>query len=347
MGKKSSLVQWSEYLGLRAFASLLHCLDINQNLHFAASVGSLFYQMNPRRRERAEQNIRLSFPDLPPPEVSDIAERSMQHMFQLFMVDALVMPRLLTPASWPQHVRLSNVEPVIDRLMRHEPVILVTGHLGNWEVLGYTFSVAGFQTHAVARPLDNRLLNDWLLGIREGQGMKIVTKWGASPILQETLRSGGRVGFIADQNAGDHGFFVPFFGRLASSYKSIGLLAMRYEVPVIVGGGIRINGRFEYEAACEDIIHPEDWASQPDPLFYISARYSRALEQIISRHPDQYLWLHRRWKSRPPHERRGEPIPDRLVERIRQLPWMTEEELDLIVERSNAEARGGVDAITR
>jgi KDO2-lipid IV(A) lauroyltransferase len=196
----------------------------------------------------------------------------------------------------------------------------------------------GYPFVALARPLDNPLINRWLLGLREVRGMKIVTKWGATPILQDTLRDGGRVGFIADQNAGDQGLFVPFFGRLASSYKSIGLLAMRYNVPIIAGYARRLGDHFQYEVAYTDFIKPHEWAGQPDPLFYITARYSRAIEQMVRLAPEQYLWMHRRWKSRPKHEREGKPMPKRLIAKLEQLPWMTQHELQRLqhVESSKA-----------
>jgi KDO2-lipid IV(A) lauroyltransferase len=254
-------------------------------------------------------------------------------MFQLFMVDAVATPRRITETSWPRYLRIGRLEGVLDRLLRSEPTIFITGHCGNWELLGYALAVIGFPLYALARPLDNPQLNRWVLGIREARGMRIITKWGATPILQEVLRSGGRVAFIADQNAGDQGLFVPFFGRLASSYKSIGLLAMRYEVPIVCGFAPRLAGRFEYELTTTDVIRPDDWADRPDPLYYITARYNRAMEMMIRRAPEQYLWVHRRWKSRPRHERLGRPMPGRLIAKLESLPWLTPREIDRLVHR--------------
>ena len=336
---QSTLTTWSQYLALRGITALMQCFDVDQNLHTAGAIGALFYKTNRTRRERTLHNIALSFPDWPAARVEQVARASMRHMFQLFMVDSLVTPRLVTPASWPRYVQLGNLQPALDRFIRGEPVILVTGHCGNWELLGYALAVIGYPMWAVARPLDNPLIDRWLRGIREARGMRIITKWGATPLIQDVLRTGGRLGFIADQNAGEQGLFVPFFGRLASSYKSIGLLAMHHDVPIIAGHARRIGEKLKYELACIDAIMPEDWAVQPDPLFYITARYNRAIEQMIRAAPEQYLWVHRRWKSRPRHERLGRPMSRRLIAKLEALPWMTSEELDLIVQRSNEAAR--------
>ena len=344
---QSALVVWSQYLALRGLASFMHCFNVEQNLETAAGVGSLFYRFSHRHRERAQKNIAESFPEWPPERVAEVAERSMQHMFQLFMVDAIIIPRLITSTSWPTLVRIGPIEETLDRLIRSEPTIFITGHCGNWELLGYALAVIGYPLHALARPLDNRLLNRWLLGTREARGMRIITKWGATPVLQQILTSGGQIAFIADQNAGDQGLFVPFLGRLASSYKSIGLLAMRHDVPIMPGWARRLGGRFEYELAAEDVIRPQQWKDHPDPLFYITARYNRAMEQMVRDAPEQYLWVHRRWKSRPRHERLGRPVPDRLIANLRSLPWLTDDEVDSIVDRSNRAARAATAGTSR
>jgi KDO2-lipid IV(A) lauroyltransferase len=272
------------------------------------------------------------------------AQRSMEHAFGMFLVDVLVTPRLITPSTWSRYIELKEVQPVVDQFVRGDPMILVTGHCGNWEIAGHVFAMLGFPVHAIARPLDNPLLNRWLLGLREARGTRIITKWGATPVLVEALRAGGRLSFIADQDAGEKGLFVPFFGRLASSYKSIALLAMRHEVPIVAGFARRLDGRLRYDIECTDIIRPDDWADEPDPLFYITARYNRAIEAMIVRAPEQYLWLYRRWRSRPKHERQGRPIPRRLLEQIERLPWMTGEELARLASPAEPVSSGSAHA---
>jgi KDO2-lipid IV(A) lauroyltransferase len=98
------------------------------------------------------------------------------------------------------------------------------------------------------------------------------------------------------------------------------------------------TGDIGYRIAVRDFIEAEECESQPDPLFYITARYRRALEEMVRQAPEQYLWMHRYWKSRPRFEKRGRPAPPALMEKIRQLPWMTEEEAVRIEERSARDA---------
>jgi KDO2-lipid IV(A) lauroyltransferase len=126
--------------------------------------------------------------------------------------------------------------------------------------------------------------------------------------------------------------FVPFFGRLASTYKSIGLLAMRYNIPIAAIHAKRVGDGFQYEVSVTDFIEPNDWIDQDDPLFYITARYNRAIEIMIRQAPEQYLWLHRRWKSRPKFELDGKPMPKKLIQQLESLPWMTENELSKLTD---------------
>ena len=321
---------------------VLHSFDIEDCLDGARGIGSLMYSIDKRHRKRGLANVRRCLPHLDEPQAAGVTEASMQHFLQLG-VEVMFTPRLIHIDSWADRVRLVNLEPALEVLLDDRPTILVTGHFGNWELLGYTLATVGLDMDAIARPIDNPLLNQWLLGVRQKQGMRIITKWGASDRMARIMETGGTLGFIGDQNAGDGGMFVPFFGKLASAYKSIGLLAMAYNTPVVCGFAKRTPrpGRhFQYEIGTSDIIEPGDWADQPDPLYYLTARYTRALERMVRDTPEQYLWMHRRWKSRPRHERQGKPMPDALRRKLDQLPWMSESLMQSLQEPlANADPR--------
>ncbi|HWL95311.1 MAG TPA: lysophospholipid acyltransferase family protein [Phycisphaerae bacterium] len=252
-------------------------------------------------RRRAEGHIRRSFPELSPEPVSAIALASMEHLTML-AVEVLRTPREVTPWTWAKYIRLENIDDGLRLLLAKRGCIMLTGHYGNWELLGYTLAVLGFDIVAVMRPLDNEFINHYLLDRRERSGLTLLYKKGATRSAPDVLNSGGALCFIADQNAGRKGLFVDFFGRKASTYKSIGLLAMEYEVPVIVGAACRSGRRFQYEIRLERIIRPEEWKNQADPLLWITSEYTRAIEASVRRAPEQYLWIHRRWKTRPKDE---------------------------------------------
>lgn len=329
----------AEFLPLRSLAAAVQCIDPAQNLRTASLLGTAYARWGAGRTERARRHLRQAMPELSESEVDRIAIESIQYMFRLFLVDTLAMPRLVNPWSWQEHVELGDFEEGVKLLLSDKPVLLVTGHSGNWELLGFALATMGFPMTALARPLDNPHLYRWVLGLREARGLKVLTKWGATDRIDSLLVSDDpadrRIGFIADQNAGDGGLFVPWFGRLASSYKSIGLLAMKYEVPVVVGAARRVDGdRFRYRIELIDHFGPDDWCDAPDPLFYITARFNRGLETMVRRAPGQYLWIHRRWKSRPKWERKGKPMPAALRRRLEELPWMDDETMRRLIDSS-------------
>lgn len=327
-GALEATTAFAQYAALRGAFCAMHTFGVDQNMRTAGAIGSIYYKTVARHRQRAIGHISRSMPELSRDEVEQIAHESVRSLFQMFMVESVAIPRLLTPSTWANHVRTTGVASTLNLLLSPKPILFVTGHCGNWELLGFVLALLKFEMSALARPLDNPWLDRWIRSVREARGLRVLTKWGATTEVQKIIESGGRVGFIADQNAGDDGMFVPFFGRLASSYKSIGLLAMRYEIPIAAGCARRVSQRFSYELDCGDIIYPHEWRDQPDPLFYITARYNRAIEESIRRAPEQYLWVHRRWKSRPPHERAGKPMPARLREKLLALPWMTEDQME-------------------
>jgi len=336
---ESYIVNQAAYVALRSLGTFMQCFEINDVMASVGSIGDQWFGCDRRRRDRCISHIRTSLPHLSLDEASDLSRLSMRHLLQTFLVELLFTPRLITPTTWPKYVRLGNVREALATLTANRPAIFLSGHCGNFELLGFTLATVGFPMTALARPLDFPRINDWLLDVRQKRGMTILTKFGATDQAVSLIERGQRVAFIADQNAGDRGMFVPFFGRLASAYKSIGLLAMRYDVPIICGMARRDRPDvFRYTLELADVIEPAHWKDQPDPLYYITARYTRSIEEMVRQAPDQYFWVHRRWKSRPPHERAGKHMPDALRRKLTALPWMTQADVARVVEQSERES---------
>lgn len=321
MAQRGPVVEKVEYVAARTAAMLITAFDVNTNLRTARLIGRAMDRIDKKHRLRAQRNIRICYPEWSEAQINECARRSTEHLVQLAF-EVCHTPAVITADTWPRHAEFDNLGPAIELLNSDKPCILITGHLGNWEVLGYTLALLGYDMDTLARPLDNDLINDWLLGIREKRGMRILTKYDATDRMIAVLNRGGALAFTADQNAGRKGVFVPFFGRLSSTYKSIGLLALQHNAPIICGYAHRIAGRFRFRIGTTDIIRPEHWADQRDPLYYVTARYCRAIEKMVRLEPDQYMWMHRRWKSRPRHELQGKPIPKALMRNLEELPWM-------------------------
>lgn len=304
MKQRSKTVDWLSYAALRLFVMILQMFPINANLHTARLMGWIWYRLMRRHRERAKEHLRMAYKStLSEREADRLTRKSMQQMTMMAM-EALFTPRLINEWTWPKHVELKNLREALEILLDRKGAIMLTGHYGNWELLGFLLAALGFEITAVMRPLDNPYLNDWLMGARQARGLQLLYKKGATRSAEEILEAGGVLCFIADQNAGHKGMFVDFFGVPASTYKSIGLLAIRHELPVIVGYARRKSPRFEYEVGVTRVIRPEEWKGQKDELRWLTQEYTAAIETFVREAPEQYLWVHRRWKSRPPEERK-------------------------------------------
>ena len=339
---QSLVVQPAMYCALRSLLVAAHAMPLPAVLYGAKKIGRTFggSRINRKRVGLAADRLKIAMPEKSEDERFELVLQSYEHLAML-AVELAVMPRYLTEDAWTDYVELGSLQNIIRPLLDDEPTLLLTGHCGNWETLGYTMALLGFRMHVLYRPLDLRPADRWLRQTRSRRGLELVDKFGAMNRLPELLKAGESVGVVADQNAGDRGLQVPFFGRLASSYKSIGLMAIQHRAKIIVGNARRLatdqnqEVKLKYRIEIYDRIDPEDWESQPDPLFYITARYRRAIEQSVRKAPEQYLWMHRIWKSRPRHERLNKPFPKHLREKLESLPWMSDDEIEQIVDRSD------------
>ncbi len=336
------VLQPAMYGAIRTGLVGVNALPLPAMLNLARTLGRTYggLGINHKRVDKAIDRLAIALPEYDEQQRADLVMRSYEHLAML-AVELAVLPRYLTEDAWSDYIELGTLDRVIRPLLDERPSLLLTAHCGNWEVLGYTMALLGFRMHAVYRPLDLRPADRWLRHTRSRRGLELVDKFGAMHQLPRLLAQNESVAFVADQNAGQRGLHVPFLGRLASSYKSIGLMAIQHRARIIVGCAQRQcpepgkPASMNYKIEIEDRIDPEDWESQPDPLFYVTARYRRAIEQSVRRAPEQYLWMHRIWKSRPRHERLDRPFPDALRAKLEALPWMTQEELDAIVHRSD------------
>jgi KDO2-lipid IV(A) lauroyltransferase len=300
--KHNPVKDWLAYLALRIFMVFLNLFDIETNLQTACLLGRLLWKHYHRGRNRALDNLRASFPEKSEQWIWQTGRRSFEHLAML-AIDVLFTPRLVGKYNWRRYSRYKNTERVKWLIKEERGLLLVTGHYANFEIVGYLLSLFGFNIYSIARPLDNKFLNKYLYGVRRRVGQKIIDKKGASKLMETLISSGATLCFIADQDAGRKGVFVDFFGRKASTYKSIGLLAITSNLPIVVGCSRRIGNRFFFEISANRIILPEEWADKEDPLKWVTAEYTKAIEQFVREDPTQYWWLHRRWKHRPREER--------------------------------------------
>jgi Kdo2-lipid IVA lauroyltransferase/acyltransferase len=300
--KHHPVLDWLLYVAVRTLVVFLYLFDVETNLRFACFLGQLLWRHYHRGRQRALDNLRASYPDQSQEWIEQTGRRSFEQLVML-TIDILFTPRLVKEYNLWDYADLKNVMPILDRMRERKGMLLVTGHYGNFEIVGYLLGLFGYEIYSIARPLDNKYLNRFLYEVRERRGQRIIDKKGAAEVMPGLVKRGGTLGFIADQDAGKKGVFVDFFGRKASTYKSIGLMAITYNLPIVVGYSRRVGNRFFFEIGTTRVIEPHEWAGMDDPLSWITAEYAKAMETFIRDDPTQYWWLHRRWKTRPKDER--------------------------------------------
>ena len=301
MAKKNrnTIIDLLQYLALRSGGMFVQMFSIDTALFLGRVMGDLVYWTFNEHRGRALDNLRMAYGSQASEEwIRRTARESFRHLGMLAM-EVLYAPRLIKLNTAFGYSRMRNMGPAIRLIVKDHPTIIVSGHYGNWELLSFFMAATGLSAYTVARHLPNPHIHRYVFGVRERTGQRFLTKKGATANVTEVLSGNQAVCLLADQDAGSRGEFVKFFGRKASTFRSIALLARMYEAPIIVAGATRLGQKFRYEFHVEEIIHPEQWKGKEDEVAWITVRYTNAIERIVRRCPEQYLWVHRRWKSKP------------------------------------------------
>lgn len=279
--------------------------------HLAAAAGTLWWACDGRRRGRVRQNLRAAFHDaLSPAEQRRRTRGAFAAMLQV-PLEVFIQPRLLrTPRDLARRTRIQGDEAALRQdWARGRGGLIVTGHLGNWELAGRLLTLHGLPARAVMRPVENPYVDARVRRARGGDG-HVIGKRGAVKSVIDTLREGRWVALLADQNAGRGGVFVPFFGLPASTHPLPAVLALRLGLPLYAGAALRRPGRpFTFDVHLRRMDPGEGEEITDARVDALMAQVTATLEEWVRLDPGQYNWLHRRWKSRPPGESGNPWVP--------------------------------------
>jgi KDO2-lipid IV(A) lauroyltransferase len=309
MAKKprSPVADLGVYLAVRLLVCVLQAVPVVAAFGLADLLAGLAYRLDKRHRRVAAENLGHAFPRWSTAAI-DLTVRGCYRHFCRLLVELVLLPRKLRPGNWRLYIEEpAGNGPAMRALLSDRPLLMVAGHFGNWEMGGYALGVFGFRTHAIARALDNPHLDRFLKRFRQATGQSLIAKKDDFARLSAILAGGGKVAVLADQDAGPRGVFVNFFGRPASTHKAIALMAIEFNAPVLVLGVPRTRPvpvrdgewRPAYRVVCADLIDPAEFAGRPGAVAAITQRYTVAVERMVREFPEQYFWLHRRWKTQP------------------------------------------------
>jgi Kdo2-lipid IVA lauroyltransferase/acyltransferase len=293
---------WLEYLPVWLIAQTLRWLPRPVARAFARGIALLVYRFHPRLRRVGLRNLELAFPEKPP------AERE-----QILRGVYLSLGRLLSEVPKFPGYTLENVDRIavydglsnyLEARDRGKGVLFMTAHLGGWEIGSFVHSLHGHWLNIVARKLDNPLLQRWVLALRSLHGNRIHDKDEYARGLLQAMKRGETVGALMDTNmTPPQGVFVNYFGLPACTAVGIARVAMRTGAAVVPAFTLWDEALGKYRIRFEPAIPTVCTGDDEADAVANTQNYTAAIEQAVRTHPDQWLWVHRRWKTRP----QGEP----------------------------------------
>jgi KDO2-lipid IV(A) lauroyltransferase len=243
------------------------------------------------------RQIAAAFPELSADAVAALARESYDNLGRV-AIEASILARR-GPAAVLERFAPSPDWDIVERARaRGKGVVLVAGHLGNWELSGAYVAARGMPVHPIARGMSNPLSDRFFRRTRERLGMHVMHDQESVRKVPRALRDGHAVGFLSDQaTVGLASTFVPFFGRPAKTPRGAAVFALRIGAPVVLIQAIRgAEGRYTFIA---EELPVSDAGDRDRDVDAIVARFSEALERLVRRYPGQYFWQHRRWKHQP------------------------------------------------
>jgi KDO2-lipid IV(A) lauroyltransferase len=296
--RKATMAHRAEYYTMRATIRALGALSWDAACKVGEKLGALGYRPLGIRKRVVERQIAAAFPELDHEAVVSLSRDSYKHLGRTFIETAL-LDSIGKDGLQELVESVEGWEEVEEVMAKGKGAVMVTGHIGNWELAGGYVAARGIPLDAIVRGMANPLFDSYINHTREGLGMTIVHDSEAVRRTPRSLRAGRAVAFVADQGAkGLASTFVPFFGRPAKTPRGAAVFALRFEVPVLFVVALRKpNGRYRLIVERLEAKRTGDMDSDVDAIV---ARFTERLEHWVRVVPAQYFWQHRRWKRQPP-----------------------------------------------
>jgi KDO2-lipid IV(A) lauroyltransferase len=292
------LIDFSTYLLVRVVIALIQSLPLNVCERIANVLATIAGRVLRIRGNVVEENLRIAFPDISTEERATITWQMWRHLI-LMIMEIAQTPRKVHETNWKEHSHIVNQELFVRSLLSGRPLVIISGHFGNFELGGYLMGLFGFPTYTVARELDNKYLDRFINDFRGRTGQYMLPKKGSGADIQKILERGGILTLLGDQHAGQNQCWVDFFGKPASTHKAVSVFSLGNRAPTMVSYARRLDRVLHYEVGPEAICDPADPNFDFGTVPLLAQWYTNHLENLIRRSPGQYWWLHRRWKGQP------------------------------------------------
>ncbi|MFN2500689.1 MAG: lysophospholipid acyltransferase family protein [Pyrinomonadaceae bacterium] len=305
MARKSKAVAWVEYSSVRIIFAVLGMLPRRTAVRISTGILRGVAMFLTKLRQTGLRNLELAFPDKSRSERLQILNGTFRNLGrvlgELSQSRKYTRPKLAAMIDF----ELDDVSQELYKRNREtgRGVLITTGHLGNWELLVLGFAALYEPISYLARPLDNRMIDEMLNDLRTRFGNNPINKTNSANRAVKILREGGILGILSDVNAHPReGVFVPFFGIPACTSTGPALLAIRSNALIFPAFCLWDNRRGRYKFVHGSVLEPVRTGDLKRDILETTALYTTEIEKIITQYPDQWMWIHKRWKTRPPGE---------------------------------------------
>jgi KDO2-lipid IV(A) lauroyltransferase len=299
--RRASLREWLEYLGLRLIVAALKWLPRPVSRAAGGAIGALAWHLIGRLRRIGLRNLALAYPDMPEPERTRIL-RTLYRYLGWQLAEFCRMPRA-TRVDAQKFFRYEGLEHFLAARSRGHGVLVLTGHLGAWELSSFYHSLMGYPMSMVIRRLDNPLVDTFVNNIRCLHGNRVLHKDDFARGLLQSMHRGDTVGILMDTNmTPPQGVFVPFFGTLACTASGLARVAAHSKAAVLPGFMLWEPREQKYVLHFGPGLTLARTGDATADALANTALFTATIESWIRRYPEQWLWVHRRWKTRPEGE---------------------------------------------
>jgi KDO2-lipid IV(A) lauroyltransferase len=294
--------EWLEYAVVWAILKTLGAVPRGMARGVASTIAAGLYATLPKLRRTAEFNLRLAFPEW------DAARRGSVTRGMVRNLGWMAAEFARFPKYKRQNIEeiliLDGHENFLNGQRRGNGVLYLTGHIGAWELSSFAHALYGFPLHYMARPLDNPRVDALVNLYRRLSGNQPIFKNESARTLLKILKEAGTVGILADQNTmPEEGVFVDFFGKSACTTTGIARVALHTDAAVVPGYAYWDGGIGKYRLRFEPAVELVRTGDTERDVFVNTQKFAKVIEAIIRKHPEQWVWVHARWKTRP----KGEP----------------------------------------
>ena len=301
--QRKNLLARIEYALFLAVFGFFRGLPFPISFRVGEAVGRVLYVLDRPHRKVGLTNLAIAFPDKSQDERRRILRESFCNLGRLLaefchlgaLTERNIRDRVgfADEAEWRQ---------LVERL-RGTGALILTGHFGNWELFAYANACYGFPVHIIHRRLRNVFVEASITAQRERCGTRVIQKTTAGLEVVRAIRKKSVVVAAVDQNAsGRMGVFVPFFGRPASTSAGLAGLALTTGVPVVPAFLIRENGTWKHRIVILPLIEPVRTGNQAEDIRATTEKFTAVFQRMVEQYPEHWLWIHKRWKRRPPGE---------------------------------------------